>query len=53
MQFNWQPSAVIIYLVVFLVLSALVYLGKVHPEALLGMLAWLAPAPYQTKKELP
>ena len=53
MKFDWQWPAVVIFVVVFLTLGALVYLDKVHVEVLLGMLAWLAPAPYQTKKEGP
>ena len=53
MKFDWQWPAVVIFVSVFLTLGALVYFDKVHAEILLGMLAWLAPAPYQTKKEGP
>ena len=52
MKPDWQWPAAVIYVAVFLTLGALVYLNKVHAEILLGMLAWLVPAPYQTKKEL-
>ena len=53
MKLDWQWQAAVTFSVVFLTLSALVYFDKVHVEVLLGMLAWLAPAPYQTKKEGP
>jgi hypothetical protein len=49
MKFDFQWPAAAIFCVVFATLGALVFFGKVHPEALIAMLAWLAPAPYQGK----
>ena len=50
MKLDWQWPAAIVFAIVFLVLGALVYTGKVHVEALLAMLTWLAPSPYQSTK---
>ena len=54
MKLDWQWPAAVVFAVVFAVLGALVFTGKLHPEALLAMLTWLAPGPWQTpmpKKE--
>lgn len=47
---DWQWPAAAVFAVVFATLGALVYCGKIHPEALLAMLTWLAPSPYQPLK---
>lgn len=48
---DWQWPAASVFATVFAVLGALVYAGKIHPEALLAMLTWLAPAPYKPRSE--
>jgi len=46
-KFDWQWPAALVFSVVFLVLGALVYAGKLHIEVLLAALTWLAPGPWQ------
>lgn len=45
MRIEWQWPAAVVFAVVFVSLSALVYTGKMQPEALLALLAWLIPSP--------
>lgn len=51
-KIEWQPQAAAVFCVVFVTLGGLVALGKLGPEALLSLLAYLAPAPYRAKAEL-
>lgn len=51
MKLDWQWPAAVVFAVVFAVIGALVFTGKLHPEALLSMLTWLAPGPWQTPKD--
>jgi hypothetical protein len=52
-RISWQWPAAVVFAVVFAVLGGLVFTGKMHPEALMALLAWLAPSPYQTKPKEP
>ena len=57
MKVIWQWPPAIMYCVTLLVLGFLVYTGKLHSEALLAQLTWLAPSPlqanpFQIKKRL-
>lgn len=51
MKIDWQWPAVMVFCVVFIVLGVLVALGKLHTEVMIAMLTWLAPGPWQNKKE--
>ena len=42
---NWQWPSAIIFCTVSLVLGALIYTGKLPPEALGVIVAWLIPSP--------
>lgn len=53
MKLDWQWPAAVVFAVVFAVIGALVFTGKLAPEALLAMLTWLAPGPYQGKPKEP
>lgn len=46
-KFDWQWPPAVIFCVVFLVIGYLVHAGRLHPEALMAILTWLAPSPYQ------
>lgn len=48
-KLDWQWPAAVVFSVVFAVLGALVYTKAIHSEALLAMLTWLAPSPYQQR----
>jgi len=52
-KIDWQWSAVTAYCVTFVTLGALTGLKIVHPEVLLSMLTWLAPAPWTPKTPAP
>jgi hypothetical protein len=45
MTINWQWPSAIIFCVVTLVLGALIYTGKLPPETLGVIVAWLIPSP--------
>lgn len=45
MTINWQWPSAIIFCVVTLVLGALIYTGKLPPEMLGALIAWLIPSP--------
>lgn len=45
MKIDWQWPAAVVFAVVFVCVSGLVYLGKVPPDALGYLLAWLIPSP--------
>lgn len=49
-RIDWQWPAALVFAVVFAVVGALVYTGRLHPEALMAMLTWLAPGPWQPAK---
>jgi hypothetical protein len=53
MKLDWQWPAALVFSVVFMTTGALVYLGKLHPEILVGMLTWLIPAPWAQKPPTP
>jgi hypothetical protein len=50
-KFDWQWPPAVLFSIVFVVIGALVYAGKVQASALLALLAWLAPGPYQLPKK--
>lgn len=53
MKLDWQWPAALVFSVVCATVGFLVYTGKLHPEAMLIVLTWLAPAPYQARPQVP
>jgi hypothetical protein len=53
MKLDWQWPAAVVFCVAFAALSGLVYFGKIHPEALTALLAWLIPSPFQATTKAP
>jgi len=50
MKIDFQWPYAIMFCVVFAGITFLVYAGKLHHEALSGMLLWLAPSPLSKKQ---
>jgi hypothetical protein len=46
---DWQWPAAAVYSIAFLTIGGLVALGKVNETALLALVTWLAPGPWQAK----
>lgn len=53
LRFDFQWPAAVIFTATIATLGALVYLGKLSPEVLMALVAWLIPGPYQTKARVP
>lgn len=53
MKIDWQWPGAVVFAAVFLALAFLVYAGKVNPEMLGALLAWLVPSPMQQKNGEP
>jgi len=51
MKLDWQWPAAAVFAVVFASLAVLVHAGKIPPDALLAILAWLIPSPMQKRGE--
>lgn len=49
MKMDWNVTGAIVFGIVFVSLSALVYAGKVQPTMLGALLAWLVPSPIGPK----
>lgn len=50
---KWSVPPTAVFLVVFGACAALVSLGKMSPDVLLALLAYLAPPPYRTGARMP
>jgi len=53
MKLEWSWPAAVVFVSVFLALAALVFVGKLAPETLGVLLAWLIPSPVQPRPPLP
>lgn len=53
MKLDFQWPGALVFALVFLCLAALVFTGKIGPEALGALLAWLVPSPIQPKAPAP
>lgn len=50
MKTDWQWPAAMVFAVTCLTIGGLVYVGKLHPEAMMALLTWLAPTPFPSTK---
>lgn len=48
-RFDWQWPAAVVFSVVFSVVGVLVWVGKLPPDAIVLLMAWLVPSPMQVK----
>ncbi len=49
MKFDWNPAAAAVYVATLAAVTYLVSTGTLHTEALMALLTWLAPGPWQTR----